>query len=50
MRLPDWVLREIGALPDRFTGSVKINCFEGGVGNLTYEVSKKEPKNVANAK
>lgn len=47
MRLPDWVVQEIGALPERFTGNIQINFFEGGVGNLTYEVSKKAPKEPA---
>lgn len=44
MKLPEWVIQEIGALPDRFTGNIKINCFDGGVGNITYEVSKKGPQ------
>lgn len=44
MRLPYWVEQMIAELPERFTGNIQINCFEGGVGNVTYQVSKKEPQ------
>lgn len=47
MRMPAWVEQMIAELPEKFTGNIQINCFEGGVGNVTYQVSKKEPREVA---
>lgn len=43
MRLPEWVIRELATWPERFTGNVKINWFEGGVANITVEQSVKAP-------
>lgn len=43
MRLPEWVLREIANLPEQFTGNIKVNCFMGGIANITYERSIKAP-------
>ena len=41
MKLPLWVEKELAALPEKFTGSVRINCYEGGVTNLNVERSVK---------
>lgn len=42
MRVPDWVLRKIAALPETFTGKIEWNCFEGGVSNLNVGQSWRE--------
>ena len=48
MKLPEWILdqlRRVGAdlirHPEKFTGNVKVNSFEGGVTNLNVEISVK---------
>ena len=49
--IPAWVadrLRE--ELPPRFTGSIQMNCFEGGVGNITMTWSRKAPNSGDNVK
>ena len=50
MKLPAWVLQEIATWPERFTGNIQMNCFEGGVGNVTFTVSKKPPQEIAAVK
>ena len=44
MRLPTWVMNRIGGLPERFTGQIQIDCFEGGVGSMTWKQSAKAPE------
>lgn len=48
MKLPDWIVEQLRLLgaelirhPERFTGNVRVNSFEGGVTNLNVEVSMK---------
>lgn len=37
MKIPEWVLERIrGKVPERFTGEIRINCFEGGVRDFTW--------------
>lgn len=38
-----WVLNRIGGLPERFTGQLQIDCFQGSVGSMTWKQSEKAP-------
>ena len=48
MKLPEFILDQLRRLgadlirhPEKFTGNVKVNSFEGGVTNLNVEISVK---------
>ena len=45
MKWPAWVAEFVARLPDKYTGQLRVNCFEGAVRDLTYESRATPPEN-----
>ena len=44
MTLPTWVAELIARLPETYTGQLRLNVFEGGVRDVTYESRATPPE------
>jgi hypothetical protein len=44
VQIPEWVIQRIAGLPDRFTGRIEVNCYEGSVRNITWLTSEQPPE------
>lgn len=44
LRLPPWVLSKIALKPSGFTGQLSVNFYAGGVTNIEFRETHKEPK------